>query len=104
MNHPNQYPIDALELHNPPLTKDASLKGNWLLLGSVGVRKWAALGLIGLMLAATVATSAAFGQTHSPCYQAYLMSGFNQQQVSFEEFRGLYSDTSSLLCAPGSGG
>jgi hypothetical protein len=98
MNHPNEYPIDALELHHP-LPKDASLKGSWLL-GSVGARrarKWA----LGLMLATILAASATFGETTTPCYEAYIMSGFNPQQTSFEEFGGLYSDTS--LCAPGGG-
>ena len=102
MNHPDEYPIDTLELHHPPLAKDASLKKSWLPRGSVGARratKWAALGL---MLAMIVAGGAAFGETQSSCYQVYLMSGFNPQQVSFEEFRGLYSDT-SFLCAPGGG-
>jgi hypothetical protein len=99
VNGPNEYPIDALELHNPPLPKGASLKGSSLL-GSVRARKWAALGLIlATMLAAIVVTSAAFGEKQTPCYQAYLMSGYNPQQTSFQEFRGLYSDTS--LCAPG---
>jgi hypothetical protein len=93
MTRHNEYPIDALELRHPPLPKGASLKGSSLL-GSVRARKWAALGLI---LATMLAASATFGGTTTPCYEAYLMSGFNPQQTSFEEFRGLYSDTS--LCA-----
>ena len=97
MSHPNEYPVDALEVHPPPLPTGAPLKASTLL-GSAGARrarKWA----LGLILAAIVATSAAFAQTTTPCYEAYRMSGFNPQQTSFEEFRGLYSDTS--LCAPG---
>ena len=96
MSHPNEYPVDALEVHPPPLPTSAPLKGSTLI-GSVGAR-WARKWALGLILAAIVATSAAFAQTTTPCYEAYRMSGFNPQQTSFEEFRGLYSDTS--LCAP----
>jgi hypothetical protein len=99
MSHRNEYPVDAPAVHPSPLPRGAALKGSTLP-GSVGARrarKWA----LGLILAAIVATSAAFAQTTTPCYEAYRMSGFNPQQTSFEEFRGLYSDTS--LCAPGGG-
>jgi hypothetical protein len=99
MSHPNEHPVDALEVHPPPLPTGAPLKGSTLL-GSVEARrarKWA----LGVIVAAIVATSAAFAQTTTPCYEAYRMSGFNPQQTSFEEFRGLYSDTS--LCAPAGG-
>jgi hypothetical protein len=101
MSHPNEYPIDSLEVHHPTLANDGSLEGSSLLriVGAMRASKWVALGLIGLMLAAMVAASAALTETQTPCYQAYLMSGFNPQQTSFEEFRGLYGDTS--LCAPG---
>ena len=97
MSHLNEYPVDALEVHPPPLPTSAPLKGSTLL-GSVGARrarKWA----LGLILAAIVAASAAFSQTTTPCYEAYRMSGFNPQQTSFEEFRGLYNDTP--FCTPG---
>ena len=99
VSHPNEHGIDALEAHPSPLPTGAPLKGSTLL-GSVGARrarKWA----LGLILAAIVATSAAFAQTTTPCYEAYRMSGYNSQQTSYEEFRGLYGDTS--LCAPGGG-
>jgi hypothetical protein len=97
MDRPKEHPIDGLELLHPPLLEDASLKGSTLL-GSVGARRameWS----LGLILVAILATSAALGGTPTPCYEAYLMSGFNPQQMSFEEFRGLYNDTS--FCAPG---
>ena len=99
MSHPNESRVDALEAHPSPLPTSAPLKWSTLL-GSVGARrarKWA----LGLTLAAILAASAAFAQTTTPCYEAYRMSGFNPQQTSFEEFRGLYSDTT--LCAPGGG-
>jgi hypothetical protein len=99
MSHPNEYEVDALEAHPSPLPTGAPLKWSTLL-GSVGARrarKWA----LGLTLAAILAASAAFAQTTTPCYEAYRMSAFNPQQTSFEEFRGLYGDTS--LCAPGGG-
>jgi hypothetical protein len=97
MDHSKEHPIDGLELLHPPLLEDASLKGSTLL-GSVGARRameWA----LGLILVAILATSAALGGTPTPCYEAYQMSGFNPQQMSFEEFRGLYNDTS--FCALG---
>jgi hypothetical protein len=97
MDRPKEHPIDGLELLPPPLLEDASLKGSTLL-GSVGARRameWA----LGLILVVILATSATLGGTPTPCYEAYLMSGFNPQQMSFEEFRGLYNDTS--FCAPG---
>jgi hypothetical protein len=97
MDRPKEHPIDGLELLHPPLLEDASLKGSTLL-GSVGARRameWS----LGLILVAILATSAALGGTPTPCYEAYLMSGFNPQQMSFEELRGLYNDTS--FCAPG---
>jgi hypothetical protein len=99
MSHPNEYPIDALEVHPPPLPTGAPRKASTLL-GSVGAR-WARKWALGLILAAIVATSSALSQTTPPCYEAYRMSGFNPQQTSFEEFRGLHSDTS--LCAPDGG-
>jgi transposase len=45
MSHPNEYPVDALELHNPSLPKDASLKGSWVPrnVGLWRARKWMAL-------------------------------------------------------------
>jgi hypothetical protein len=98
MNPLSEYPIDAHELRHPPLPKNAPLKGSSLL-GSVAARRarqWA----LGLIVVAIVAASAAFGgATPTPCYEAYRMSGFNPQQMSFEEFRGLYDDTP--FCAPG---
>jgi hypothetical protein len=101
MSHPNECPVDALEVHPPPLPAGAPQKASTLL-GSVEARrarKWALGLIVAVILAAIVATSAAFAQTTTPCYEAYRMSGFNPQQTSFEEFRGLYGDTS--LCEPG---
>jgi len=58
---------------------------------AVSTRIWPALGatILALMLAAAVA----FGEDSTPCQQAYLMSGLNPQQTSFEEFVELHGDT-----------
>jgi hypothetical protein len=70
---------------------------------AVSTRMWATLGamILALMLVAAVA----FGEDSTPCQQAYLMSGLNPQQTSFEEFVELHGDT---FCAassePGSPG
>ena len=54
------------------------------------VRRWMALGaMVALMLVAALA----FGEAPTPCQEAYLMSGLSEQQMSFEEFGGLYADT-----------
>jgi hypothetical protein len=47
--------------------------------------------LIGLSGAGLV-----FGQDSDPCHEAYLESGLSAQQMSFEEFRGVYGET---VCA-----
>jgi hypothetical protein len=58
-----------------PVTKKAGT-------AAVSTRIWAALGttILALMLAAAVAL-----ENSTPCQQAYLMSGLNPQQTSFEE-------------------
>jgi hypothetical protein len=52
--------------------------------------------LIGLSAAGLV-----FGQENDPCRQAYLETGLTAQQMTFDEFRGFYSDA---FCANGSNG
>ena len=47
--------------------------------------------LIGLSGAGLV-----FGQDSNPCYEAYLESGLTAQQMTFDEFRGVYGET---VCA-----
>jgi hypothetical protein len=47
--------------------------------------------LIGLSAAGLV-----FGQDGDPCYEAYLDSALSAQQMTFDEFRGAYSET---VCA-----
>jgi hypothetical protein len=47
--------------------------------------------LIGLSGAGLV-----FGQDSDPCYEAYLESGLTAQQMTFDEFRGVYGET---VCA-----
>ena len=47
-------------------------------------------------LATMLAGASAFGETPTPCYEAYLASGLTEQQMSFEEFAEFYGDT---LCA-----
>jgi hypothetical protein len=99
MAHPKEHPIDELELLPPPLLEDASLKGSTLL-GSVGARRamrWA----LGLILAMALVASVVFsGETPTACQQAYLMSGLPEQQMSFADFSGPYSET---FCAPSGG-
>jgi hypothetical protein len=56
-------------------------------------RKWVVLGAT---LVAITAGVTAFGETPTPCYEAYVTSGLTEQQMSFEEFGEFYSDT---LCA-----
>jgi hypothetical protein len=56
-------------------------------------RKWIVLGAT---LAIMLAGAMAFGEAPTPCQEAYLMSGLSEQQMSFEEFGELYSDT---LCS-----
>jgi len=58
-----------------------------------GARKWIVLGAA---LATMLAGASAFGETPTPCYEAYLASGLTEQQMSFEEFAEFYGDT---LCA-----
>jgi len=62
------------------------------------VRKWAALVVI---LATMLAAGVAFGEDYGPCYEAYRSSMLTEQQMSFEEFRTLYSDT---FCTRGGDG
>jgi hypothetical protein len=58
-------------------------------------RKWVALGAI---LATMLTASLAFGETPTPCYEAYRPSTLSQQQqTTFEEFRDFYGDD---LCTP----
>ena len=60
---------------------------------AVGMRKWMALGAT---LAMLLAAAAGYGTSTTPCYEAYLMSGVNEQQMSFGEFREAFSDS---VCA-----
>jgi hypothetical protein len=62
------------------------------------LRKWAALAVV---LVSLLTGSAAFGEDHGTCYEAYLQSGLTQQQLTFEEFHSLYAGT---LCAPDADG
>jgi hypothetical protein len=55
--------------------------------GCVRTREWVASGVI---LATMLAAAATYGETRTPCYEAYLSSGLTQQQMSFEEFREFY--------------
>jgi hypothetical protein len=66
------------------------MKGTW--------RKWAALATV---LVALLTGSAAFGEDHGACYEAYLQRGLNQQQLTFEEFHSFYAD--APLCTPDGG-
>ena len=59
-------------------------------------RKWVALGATLVVMLVGAVTS---GGDLSRCEQAYLESGLNEQQMSFEEFSELYSDS---LCATSS--
>jgi hypothetical protein len=70
--------------------RDLSTRGK----GHVMVKKRMALVAI-LAIAYVVGT--AFGAGYDPCYGAYLESGLNQQQMTFQQFRQSYGDT---LCAP----
>jgi hypothetical protein len=61
-------------------------------------RKWTALrAMVATMLAATTV----FGEVPTPCWEAYLASGFTRQQMGFDEFRELHSDSE---CAQGGEG
>jgi hypothetical protein len=62
------------------------------------LRKWAALAVV---LVSLLTGSAAFGEDHGTCYEAYLQSGLTQQQLTFDEFHRLYGDT---VCAPSGDG
>jgi hypothetical protein len=57
------------------------------------MRTWMALGAT---LAMLLAASTGYGPATTPCYEAYLMSGLTEQQMSFEEFRASYSDSVCL--------
>ena len=57
------------------------------------LRKGAALTVV---LIGTLASGVVFGQDPGACHEAYLQSGLTEQQLSFDHFRHLYSDT---LCA-----
>jgi hypothetical protein len=58
-------------------------------------RKWVAPMVI---VASVLLASAAMGAENDPCYQAYLDSGLNAQQMSLDQFRLSYTDT---LCKQG---
>ena|SRR3712207_1722986 len=58
------------------------------------VRKWVVLGAT---LATMLAGAMAFGETPTPCQEAYLMTGPGEHRMSFEEFVEFYADT---LCSP----
>lgn len=49
-------------------------------------------------LVVVLASSLAFGEDPTPCYEAYWASGLAHQQMGFEEFRELYGDG---VCAAG---
>jgi hypothetical protein len=53
-------------------------------------RKWVVLGAALAMMFARAMT---FGETPTPCYEAYVTSGLTEQQMSFEEFGEFYGDT-----------
>ena len=53
---------------------------------------------LGATLAMLLAAATGYGTSTSPCYEAYLMSGLSEQQMSFEEFRASYSDS---VCGDG---
>jgi hypothetical protein len=52
-----------------------------------------------VILIAMVGAGLALSTDTDPCREAYLESRLTAQQMTFEEFRGFYSDT---LCATGS--
>jgi hypothetical protein len=52
-------------------------------------KSWVALGATLTMM---LSVSLAFGETPTPCYEAYRTSGLTQQQMTFEAFRAFYSD------------
>jgi len=58
------------------------------------LRKWTALAVV---LVALFTGSAALGEDHGSCYEAYLQLGLTQQHLTFDQFHRLYADT---LCAP----
>ena len=53
-------------------------------------RKWVAPVAI---VASVLLASAAMGADDDPCYEAYLASGLNAQQMSLDQFRLSYADT-----------
>lgn len=53
--------------------------------------------ILALSVSVMLAAAVAFGGGHDPCREAYLASGLSQQQVTFDEFRGLSGDD---VCAP----
>lgn len=53
-----------------------------------------------VVLFGMLVTGLAFGEDKDPCYEAYLESGLTAQQMTFDEFRGMYGET---LCATGGG-
>jgi len=52
-------------------------------------------------LVVVLASSLAFGEDPTPCYEAYWTSGLAQQQMGFDEFLELHSDG---VCAAGGPG
>lgn len=60
-------------------------------------RGWVALGgTLAIILVLTVA----FGEEPEPCREAYLASHLSEQQLSFGEFRELYSDGACATSGP----
>jgi hypothetical protein len=53
------------------------------------------------MVATMLAATTVFGEVPTPCWEAYLASGFTRQQMGFDEFRELHSDSE---CAQGGEG
>jgi hypothetical protein len=90
MFHPSRSLSVPLTKRSPATRKAGegsdTMKGTW--------RKWAALAAV---LVTLLTGSAAFGEDHGTCYEAYLQNGPTQQQLTFDEFHSVYGDA---LCAP----
>jgi hypothetical protein len=68
---------------------------------NVGAKKARKSAALGAAVATMLTAALAFGEEPTRCREAYLASGFTQQQMGFEEFRELYSDS---ICTPGGEG
>ncbi len=45
------------------------------------------------MLVTMLESASAFGEDRAPCHEAYPQSGLTHKQMSFEQFREMYSDS-----------